>query len=119
MLVVIMEIIDNVPYSCERKTVWILFRVSRHTTSLRANYWSYGSHDVPLIHVVNISPHSLQRDTSTRVVGNNLCNAVEVAVAISFLGQLAPGNQRRTAISPALMQTKSPVWHHSGQSRNL
>ena len=61
-----------------------------------------GCHDLASIHVVNVSPHSLKRDTSLAVVVDNIGHLVDVLVAVL-----------------ALVETEAPVGHHGGETSNF
>jgi hypothetical protein len=69
VLVVLVQVVDDIPHSVERETVRI------------------EGHDVSVVHVVDVSPHSLQRNAGGRVVGDNLSNGVEISVSVSALVQ--------------------------------
>jgi hypothetical protein len=73
----------------------ILVLISRE--SLRVD-----SEDATTVHVVDVSPHSLERDFSSRVIGHHACDFVDISVSIS-----------------ALMETKTPVGRHERKGGDL
>jgi len=74
----VMQIIHKLPDPSDREAIGI------------------GSHDVSLIHVIDIRPHRLERDARRGVVVDDFGDRVEIAISVA-----------------TLVVAESPVWHHS------
>ena len=69
--------------------------------------------DLPPIHVIDICPHSFQRNISLTVVVNDLSNVEDVLVAISALVELILLADEMGHSRPRRTYTKRPIAHHS------
>ena len=56
----------------------------------------------PIIHVIDIRPHCLERDIRRTIIRDHACDLIDILVAVA-----------------ALMESKSPVRHQSGISYRL
>jgi hypothetical protein len=79
MLVVVVQIVNNIAHPRKWKSVGIQ------------------GHYIALVHVIDVGPHRLERNSRGRVVRHDLCNSVEIAISVT-----------------TLVQAKAPVGHHNG-----